>query len=101
MYCLIYRDFFTGSTEDEEGNTTYLDIADERAIPEDVGILGILFTQLLEYLEKKDHRLAVAVEYKYNNRSNEELFAALGLKTSRGYDILKKAKEETKKFLDL
>ena len=92
---------FDAPTEDEEGNTTYLDIADERAIPEDVAILGILFTQLLEYLEKKDHRLAVAVEYKYNNRSNEEIFAALGLKTSRGYDILKKAEEETKKFLDL
>lgn len=93
---------FDAPTEDEEGNATYIDIADDRTIPvEDVAILGILFTQLLDYLEKKDHRLAVAVEYKYNNRSNEEIFEALGLKTSRGYDILKKAEEETKKFLEL
>ncbi len=88
--------------EDEKGNSKYIDVADTNTMPvEDIAILGTLFAQLLEYLEKKDHRLAVAVEYKYNNRSNEELFEALDLKASRGYDIIKKAEEETKKFLEL
>lgn len=93
---------FDAPIEDEEGNTEYIDIADTNAMPvEDIAILGILFTQLFEYLEEKDHRLAVAAEYKYNKRSNEELFAVLGLKPSRGYDIIKEAEKETRKFLGL
>ncbi|MCF0134528.1 MAG: hypothetical protein HUJ72_11735 [Blautia sp.] len=93
---------FQEASFDEDGNEVYLDIADEKSMPvEDVAILSILFTQLFEHLEKKDHRLAVVAEYKYQNRSNEEIFAALGLKTSRGYDIIKEAEKETKKFLGL
>lgn len=91
---------FDETIEDEEGNLVGLDIVDTNAIPvEDLAFIDILFSQLIDHLEKKDHRLAIVAEYKYQNRCNDELFSALGLKTSRGYDILKEAEKETKKFL--
>lgn len=93
---------FQETSFDEDGNEVSLDIANENAMPvEDIAILGILFTQLFEYLEEKDHRLAVAAEYKYKKRSNDELFAVLGLKPSRGYDIIKESEKETRKFLGI
>ena len=88
------------SVEDADGNESFIDIADTNSIPvEDFAILGVLFSELMEHLEKIDVRYAKVAKLKLQHCTNKEIFDAIGLKSSHGYDVLHNAEEEIRKFL--
>lgn len=92
---------FQDTSEDDNGNTVGLDVPDPRSSTEEDATLGILFAELVEYLEKINPRYAKIVTLGMNHKNKEEIIAELGLKTSRGYQEINNAKDLVKKFLEL
>lgn len=86
---------------DEEGNEVGIEIADPNANPEDSAILAVLFSQLMEHLEKKNKRYATMVRLGKEGYSKEEIFEAVGVKSSFGYKEWNRAKQMVKDFLEL
>ena len=88
--------------ENEDGEEQFIDVPDTKSgSVEDMAMLGVLLDQLLEYLEKVDARYVKVVELRLSKHTNQEIFDAIGLKSSRGYDVLHDAEAAVRKFLDL
>lgn len=62
-------------------------------------MLEILFAELVEYLGKASSRYAKIATLGKQKLSKEEIIAELGLKSSRGYQEIDKAKKLAEKFL--
>lgn len=85
--------------EDEDGNTISLEVPDPHSNPEEDATLEILFAELVEYLGKVSPRYAKIAALGMRKLSKEEIIAELGLKSSRGYQEIDKAKKLARKFL--
>ena len=81
--------------EDEDG----IEIADPSANVEDAVLYAALFKDLITYLEKKNPRYAAMVRLGYEGHKPEEIFEAVGLKSSFGYKEWNRAKKLVKEFL--
>lgn len=92
---------FQDTHEDEEGNEVGIEVADPNANPEDSAILAVLFSQLMEHLEKENKRYATMVRLGKEGYSKEEIFEAVGVKSSFGYKEWNRAKQMVKGFLEL
>lgn len=92
---------FQDTHEDEESNEVGIEVADPNANPEDSAILAVLFSQLMEHLERENKRYATMVRLGKEGYSKEEIFEAVGVKSSFGYKEWNRAKQMVKDFLEL
>jgi hypothetical protein len=95
--CLLGLD----THEDEAGNEIGPDVADPHANTEESAILSVLFAELMDYLEKENSRYATMVRLGSAGYSKEEIFKAVGLKSTFGYQEWNRAKKMVKDFLDV
>jgi hypothetical protein len=91
---------FQDTHEDDDGNEIAPDIADPHANTEDSALLAVLFAELMEHLEKENSRYATMVRLGSAGYSKEEIFKAVGLKSTFGYTELNRAKKMVKDFLN-
>jgi hypothetical protein len=71
------------------------------ASTEDSALLAFLFAELMKYLEKENSRYATMVRLGNAGYFKEEIFKAVGLKSTFGYTEWNRAKKMVKDFLDV
>lgn len=85
---------------DENGNNVKLEIPDPNTSTEDEAMESLLLIELLDTLDKTDHRYSQIATLGLQDYTKEQIIEKLGLKPSRGYQEIKTAKDLSHKFLD-